>query len=800
MPLPLIDGSHQNKIMNRDTLQVPYLLRPVSVYLLTGLVIVNSVALFSFNPFYIGSFLSFLYIVTTPGFLALSVLAQKKFSPMLGTALSVALSTLILMIVGLALNTILPILGVSKPLTTIPLLMAFDVVVYILLLLDYKYGKDSAFEFHGLNFFDRLLVGMTLLIPVCGGLGAIVLNNGGRGFLTMCSLALVIPVMFMVVLKEKVSPVLPPLSLYMIALAFLLMNSLRGWFVTGHDILLEYHVFRLTNEHHLWSMSFYQDAYNACLSLTIFPVYLQQLMYISSEYVFKFFTQFITALSVVVIYYLAKNFTTEKVAFLIGFLYISFPTFMVDMAFLNRQGIALLFFSALVFVIFDSVHFSKNTRSVALLAFGAGMILSHYSTSYIAIPILIGAYVISTIARWIMTREKVCQLFSYTIQPGNLEIYRKPVLLTLPFVLTLSGMLFFWSAIVTKTSDNFSRTLQQIIITIERPFDFAGNAGPAKYSLAHAKMVTSDELLAKFVKDGFKERIVQQDQSDFYPIELTSKYSTIALQEPQSELTILGRGIQSVLPISLGALFAQIKLAYAKILQILLLVGLAGLALGYGFKRYLQSHVPIEYLAISISGIGIMVAQTILPGSAVDYGLLRLFQQNLIILSLPIVLGFLSLFALFTRRHKVQILLCTAVLLSFFIVLSGFLPQTLGGGRPLLSLNNSGLYYDLYYTHAHELTSLKWLAKNATPHVPVQSDRYFSNIKMLSYVNIAPQPGLLPETLKKHSYVYLNFLNFKKSNVIEYVDGDIVYYHFPVSLLNDNKDLIYSNGGSAIYR
>ena len=34
--------------------------------------------------------------------------------------------------------------------------------------------------------------------------------------------------------------------LFLMSVALLFMTSLRGWYVTGHDIQTEYHVFRLT--------------------------------------------------------------------------------------------------------------------------------------------------------------------------------------------------------------------------------------------------------------------------------------------------------------------------------------------------------------------------------------------------------------------------------------------------------------------------------------------------------------------------------------------------------------------------
>src|ERR1700688_4323371 len=100
--------------MTPNKFHLSYLLRPLSTYFLVGLVLVNSVALFPFNPLYIGSFLSFFYILVTPGFLLLPLFSKKKFPSLLGITFSAALSILMFMLIGLGLNTFLPLLGMHQ--------------------------------------------------------------------------------------------------------------------------------------------------------------------------------------------------------------------------------------------------------------------------------------------------------------------------------------------------------------------------------------------------------------------------------------------------------------------------------------------------------------------------------------------------------------------------------------------------------------------------------------------------------------------------------------------------------------
>jgi uncharacterized membrane protein len=780
-----------------------YLVRPLPLLFLLGLILVNFIAIFRWDPLYVGSLFAFLYIIITPGFLFLPFLTKKRFPPMLGVAVSIALSVLMLMLVGLLINTVFLSVGWSAPLTTVPLLIAFDVLIYLLLMLNFLYRKSSPFEFHEFNPLSWTVVGASVTLPILACLGAIILNNGGSDILTMIALAIMAILVLAIVLinRDKLSPTVPSLTLCMMALSLLLMNSLRGWFITGHDILLEYHVFTLVNNAHYWSMALYQDPYMACLSLTILPTYLVSLLHVEPAYIFKFFTQFLGALSVVVVYYLSKQYLSEKAAFLVGFLYITFPTFMTDMAFLNRQGIAFLFFGSMLFVLFTEEYFQGWKRYLALFLFGIGIILSHYSTSYVTIALLVFAYVINIILRFLASVRRPRWFSRLTDKLGNRETYQKPILLTLPFVLGMFALMLLWSNVITKTSTNLLNTIQQIIATVEHPLDVdsSTSTGPAKYSLINTEQPSPEQLLGQFVQQTVQAIDPKRDASNFYPTSITDNYQVTPIPEVLVPITSFGAQLQTIFHVSLVTFFNDIKQGYAKVLQILLLIGLIGALVGYGFRKNLLRPLQREYVALSISGVIVLVGQTVLPANDIDYGLLRLFQQNLIFLAPICLLGLLGIFALITRNHKSQLIMCAVVLVFFFVILSGFFPQLTGGARPPLPLDNYGLYYDSYYMHAQEVASMAWITGNVDSTLPLQA-AHFSDIKMVAYGHIAPHIELLPQTIMKDAYVYLNYDNVTTGDIIEVVNGNVLYYQFPLDFLAQNKNLIYNDGGSEVYQ
>ena len=85
---------------------------------------------------------------------------------------------------------------------------------------------------------------------------------------------------------------------------------------------------------------------------------------------------------------------------------------------------------------------------------------------------------------------------------------------------------------------------------------------------------------------------------------------------------------------------------------------------------------------------------TVLPDLSVEYGVLRAFQFELIVLAPVMVIGSLTLFKFAGEVWSLRI--ATWICIFFFISTIGLLPQLTGGYGAQLTLNNSGTYYDVY--------------------------------------------------------------------------------------------------------
>ncbi|GAG39728.1 unnamed protein product, partial [marine sediment metagenome] len=60
--------------------------------------------------------------------------------------------------------------------------------------------------------------------------------------------------------------------------------------------------------------------------------------------------------------------------------------------------------------------------------------------------------------------------------------------------------------------------------------------------------------------------------------------------------------------------------------------------------------------------------------------------------------------------------------------------------------------------------------------------------------------GIFPSIIDKNAYVYLGYTNAIKKRTFTYTMGRPLGYNFPNLFLGNNKNKIYNNGGSKIFK
>jgi uncharacterized membrane protein len=731
--------------------------------------------------------INLLYLLIVPGYFIFQTITAGRYKLKYGVSkvltYSVGLSLISLMLTGLIINEIYTFINLPNPLSLHPLAYAIaGMSAFFAITASYKAKPKLNLKKFKQEYLQKIsIITAARRVPIYAGLlllpflaigGANTLNNNGSDWLALTVMGAIGFIFLAAAWGRKSVRHYYPLILFSICASLLLGTSMRGWNITGHDIMQEYQVFQLTINHSAWHMRYYQDAYTACLSITILPTILARLTGISDPYIYKFAFQLFFALIGPLIYSTLRDYVPKRLALLSAFVFISFPVFITDITMLNRQETAILCLALAVQAALDK-RLKPHTKSILSFIFLVGMVLSHYSTSYVAVGILLLALAFE-IACSIGGRLPYIKKYSVTDYKSKVSR-----LFSVPVILASALVLIGWGTLATRTSNNLVQTVEGIAAAA------SGNLPKVK---AQAAVPTSVSQYANSISSANT-----LSPSDYYPASVTAKYPIKAasqIVEPVSGL--LHRvGVKSSFILSL---FNYIRSGYGLLIE--LLVG-AGLVCGWFYRRH--SKLPRQFVLLGAGSLIITAAEVLLPTQLINYSVTRVIQESLIFLALPIVLAALWIFRWIRIPSKYREQILAGGLVLFFFVLSGFFSTLTGGYKPVLALSNTGLYYQAYYTHQDEVSVAQWLDTQ----IPVGSHIYsdeFMRRKVIANDDIFPQTGIIPAALPLDSYVVISHGDTEFNEIPAYDGNQVIYYKIPYQFLNQNKNLVYSSGSVLIYK
>ena len=216
----------------------------------------------------------------------------------------------------------------------------------------------------------------------------------------------------------------------------------------------------------------------------------------------------------------------------------------------------------------------------------------------------------------------------------------------------------------------------------------------------------------------------------------------------------------------------------------------------YLLIQYFRKNViPREYVVFSLVSVLAIALITFHPYLGLQYNLSRLYLQLLFYLALPAIL--LALFIFFPlKKWSINIVGISVVVL--FIYLVG-IPNQILGGETKMFLNNYGADYDKFYIHDVELASAKWLKENVGKRGTLFADTE-ANLRIYRHLSRSFNYNTLPALIYRDAYVYGSYANIVNTRTSIFNKGTYMVYTFPKQFLEENKDVIYSNGGSKIYK
>ncbi|WP_243056627.1 hypothetical protein [Nocardioides sp. SR21] len=647
-----------------------------------------------------------------------------------------ALSLLGLVVGGLLLDTVLPWVGVDHPLAPLPLAVTWLVVDLALLL----WRRDVPLVPPGS--IRPLLDARFVLAPTLAAVGlllsvvgAIRLNNGASGVVAVAAVLVGAAALLAQLMRGRRTH--DGWVIGLVAAGLLLATSLRGWAITGHDIQAEYLAFRLTDGAQNWEMSALPSAYNACLSVTILPTVLAQATGLSGLVVFKLLLQLVFAVVPVLTYLFARRFIPRRLAFAAAVLTIAFPTFYTDMPYLVRQEMAFFFLATLLLAATE-----RRANRLLVFALGVGVVLSHYSTTYVLLMALVAALIGMTVFR-----------------KGQRA---KPVLAHPLMVLALLVTTLAWAGPITGTGGHAREVLSETVHAITGSGDDGPSSSDTSYWLLSGDQTSPEERMATFVDATLDYRAAE------IPEELQ------VLPNPGPEVTE-----PELYPVA----STPVKLACALVMQAFLLLGLVWL-----LRRRKDSGFPREVVFLvwgSMAALGLIV---VVPNLSVDYGVLRAFQQTLLVVAPVMAMG---MWFVLRRRF-----LCAVTPVALLVVLAAT--------QQRIGIANAGVYYDRFFTTDSAIHGIEWLG--TTDRADKRNERIIANrnvnVRLLGMSdNRAPvSDRLFPTMLSRDGYVFVDGQILDQGESTVFWTGDLLTYTYPIRALDRNLDRIYDAPQARVYR
>jgi uncharacterized membrane protein len=743
---------------------------------------------------WIGVVAGFLLAICWPAWMLYQKVDWRTESPTERFGYSVVSAVLSLMIIGLVINTLLPHLGVSRPLDRVPVLVSVDLWCALLTLWRRAPFRTALprLRLDKLGHADwtvGLLSGLCVPMAV---VGANRLNNGAGGGVTLVMLVVAgIALILMFVKRDKLNPGTSIAAIYLIALAMLLMTSLRGWSITGHDIQTEYKVFELAKSNGDWNIARFRDPYNACLSITILPTMLSQLIRVDDPYIYKFWFQLLFALCPVFVYRISLRHANNAVATVAAVYFIAFPAYFTDMPFLNRQEMAFLFVAACVMTA-TSPAVSAGPVRLRFAIFSLGVVLSHYSTSYVFFGTIAISWVIYKVVDVISRRRGAGETAGSVADRRAMA----PTISLANVALVLLAIVL-WNGVATDTAQGLKSTLSQAAYSL-RGGSTDDKSSAVSYSLFFTKTPSQSQLLSAYWQSTLTQAAARQAKNIYYSVPVLENYQPKVVAQQNLPLTRLGRVIDDT-GVSVSMINSVMRSGAAKILQIFVVVGLA---IGFISLRRRRSRSFSELVSLSCGALLIVALQVVLPAISVDYGVSRAFQESLIVFGPFVAVGSFAVFRFLGQKWSLRVTFAVAAL--FFLSLTGVFPQTLGGYPAQLNLNNSGQYYDLYYVHPQSISAVEWLQSRlpggfgVAARPKTETDRFTYN-EIQNFASIPLSSSNFATQINKHAYIFLGYATVEKGQATLFYKGDLIAYGYPIGLLDSTKDLVYSSDGALIY-
>ena len=672
-----------------------------------------------------------------------------------------AASMVVLMASGLGVDLVGPHIGISVPLRAAPLLIALEVVCVVLLISARNAPPEAEIPWNSLPRPARQA--WPLLVPLLSAAGALRLNSGHSGHVAELAVVVVIAALVATFLfARRCQDSLLLVMVFATALAMMWSFSLRGDSVYGFDIASEYHALNQTVTSGIWHVSHPNDAYGAMLSVTVLPAELHALSGIPALFIFKAVYPVIGALFPVAVFSLARRVLSGRWAFMAAVLVVVQQTFFQELPALARQEIALVLFGALICAVLDTRQ-STRTRWALVSLLSLGMVVSHYSTTYLAIALLGIAALLQWATSWFR------------------PVPRLTGALLLACAVSVGGAVL-WYGTITHSTSNASQFVQ---LAEGQGIDLLPNSGHnllATYLQGEQETTQTPAQFEKLLSDDYK----------------TQDRFITPLPDATKPQYALKPAVESV-----PAVTSKLGSSVTNLADLLIQQAIDALAAIGALLLVMWRKAPVLVRQIGLLGLASMaiLVVTRLSGTiAQEYNPERALVQAMIVLAIGICWIFQQIGVRWKRTRPVLLGLGIATIVLALAGSSSLTGVVFGGGTTA-NLADASDDYQEFVVSAPDLAAAAWVSKAAPAGQFIYADNY-AELRLDLVAGPARRgvfDAITPETLDQHAWVYATSVNLKDNIVRSLFGSDAASYAFPRLFLNSNYNVVYTDGSSEVF-
>ncbi|MGE4178040.1 MAG: hypothetical protein AB7G65_19620 [Thermoleophilia bacterium] len=700
-------------------------------------------------------------LLTVPGALLLRALGTPLAAVARTPVYVPVASLVVLLATSLGVNLLGPPLGVEQPLRVVPLLAGLGAAGALLAaagaLWHARRGPAVPWRL------PRVRDGWPLLLPLGAAAGAARLNTGHGAVVAAIALAAAVAaVLLAFALAPRLGRGRTAFVLWCAGLAMALSFSLRSGFVYGFDISGEHPIVAGTRAAGVWETLHSGDAYGAMLSLTTLPAMLGELTGLSTLALLKVVYPALLALVPVTVFLLARRHLAPRYAVVAAALLMMQGNFSQQLPAVARQEIGLLLFAVLLCVALDR-RMPRTARFGMAALTALALVVSHYSTTYLAIVLLAIAVLVQPLLSLVRPVPRVT---------GALLVA----------LVALGGGAALWYGPVTESAQNVTRFADDLRADGLRllPNREAGQGLLQGY--------LTGNTVSPIDAEGYERAVVEEyarDRPFVRPLPEASEpgyaLRDAAVPAPEVRSEAARDGVDRARLVVLQAVNALAVLA--------------------AFWLLLARRTRPGLRLVALIGLGALAALGAIRLSgtvATAYNQDRALLQALVPLAVCVAWAAQAA-ARRARRAAPVVNGAVAVAMTLTLVTGTGLAAT-ALGSPSTNLADSGEDVERFYVTEPELAAAAWAGRAKPERELLYADRY-GQLRVIAELGQVPRLMLepTPRTLDRDAWVYTTHANAVLGRGRGVTGGRSAVYAFPSGFLADHWDRVYDNGTSEVF-